>query len=97
MNPDWIILCDTLSSTMISKALREKLCGELFPRKLFILASSAEISSIRWDRGGKAVIIDTDGLKNECFSPGVFNVKKHEHVLRQLAYYNFEKLGQMSK
>ncbi|GFT54599.1 HSF_DOMAIN domain-containing protein [Nephila pilipes] len=96
MNPDWIIVCDTLSSTMISKALREKLYGEQFPRKLFLLASSAEISSIRWAPGGKAVIIDTDGLK-ECFSPGVFNVKKHEHVLRQLGYYNFEKLGQKSK
>ncbi|GFU09278.1 HSF_DOMAIN domain-containing protein [Nephila pilipes] len=99
MNTDCITLCDTLSliSTMISKALAEKLHGQPFPRKLFILASSAEISSIRWARGGKTVEIDRYGIEIECFSQEVFNVKSNQHVLRQLTYYNFEKLDQKSK
>ncbi|GFT78347.1 hypothetical protein NPIL_429451 [Nephila pilipes] len=78
---------------MISKELLKKLHGVAFPRKLFILASSAEVSSIRWADGGNMIEIDKDGLEHECFSPLIFNVKSHSSVLRQLEYYNFKWLG----
>ncbi|GFY70174.1 HSF_DOMAIN domain-containing protein [Trichonephila inaurata madagascariensis] len=79
---------------MISKSLAQTLQGLPFPHKLFILASSPEVKSIRWAQGGHTVKIDSCRLKEECFKPQIFNVKSNQHVLRQMAYYNFEKIDQ---
>ncbi|GFQ97456.1 HSF_DOMAIN domain-containing protein [Trichonephila clavata] len=79
---------------MISKTLAQTLQGLPFPHKLFILASSPEVQSIRWAQDGHTVKIDSCRLKDECFKPQIFNVKSNQHVLRQMAYYNFEKIDQ---
>ncbi|GBL87177.1 hypothetical protein AVEN_270468-1 [Araneus ventricosus] len=82
---------------MLSNELANALAGLPFPRKLFTLASSTEVVSIQWGQNGNTVRIDSIGIKDECFNPLVFNVKSNQHVLRQLSYYNFEKIDQKSR
>ncbi|GIY01577.1 HSF_DOMAIN domain-containing protein [Caerostris darwini] len=82
---------------MISKELAASLKGTSFPHKLHILATSSEIASIRWSKSGNHVLVDSIGIKEELFHPQIFNVKSNQHVLRQLAYYNFQKIDHKSR
>ncbi|KAG8182209.1 hypothetical protein JTE90_000063 [Oedothorax gibbosus] len=82
---------------MLSEKLLDKLGGLVFPRKLWLLASSEEVESIRWARNGTTLEIDSVLLCVECFHPKIFNVKSNQHVLRQLSYYKFDKLDQKKK
>ncbi|GIY90089.1 HSF_DOMAIN domain-containing protein [Caerostris extrusa] len=51
----------------------------------------------RWSKSGNHVLVDSIGIKEELFHPQIFNVKSNQHVLRQLAYYNFQKIDHKSR
>ncbi|XP_071041933.1 uncharacterized protein [Parasteatoda tepidariorum] len=82
---------------MITKEFADTLCGVLFPRKLWLLATNKDVDSVQWSEDGLSVRIDSIGIEKECFIPQVFNVTSNQHVLRQLSYYQFEKIDNKIK
>ncbi|GFU25430.1 HSF_DOMAIN domain-containing protein [Nephila pilipes] len=77
--------------------LARELSDVTFPHKLFILASSSQISSIRWTLDGNTLQIDSSTLLQECAPFLIFNVKNNQHVIRRLSHYNFKKIKKKSK
>ncbi|GIX93399.1 hypothetical protein CEXT_302151 [Caerostris extrusa] len=82
---------------MVSKELVASLECFGFPFKLYRLATSAEIKSIRWTKCGNAVMIDPDTIKNECFKQEILNMTSIGEVYSRLKYYNFEEMNEKSE
>ncbi|GIX81683.1 hypothetical protein CEXT_75941 [Caerostris extrusa] len=82
---------------MVSKELVASLECFGFPFKLYRLATSAEIKSIRWTKCGNAFMIDPDTIKNECFKQEILNMTSIGEVYSRLKYYNFEEMNEKSE
>ncbi|GIY82877.1 hypothetical protein CDAR_396871 [Caerostris darwini] len=82
---------------MVSKELVDSLKSSGFPFKLYRLATSAEIKSIRWTKCGNAIMIDPVTIKDECFKQEILNMTSIGQVRFRLKYYNFEEMNEKSE